>query len=114
MEFNGLRAKIPFSLSDRAVREIERLKMELGSDIFLRLGVRKKFQSKFGYFLSFDELEADDYRINVSGVDLIINASHVMYVSCVKIDFVNGVFKVFSGKQKKIVEWGSIENIYYP
>lgn len=114
MEFGDLRAKEPVHLTERAGRQIRRLEQKVGGGVFLRLGVKKPLYSKLTYFLKFDEVTDSDYRLRVDGVNLIIHSSHAMYATGLYIDFIGDAFKITSSKQKQIIEWGKVENIYYP
>lgn len=114
MEFESLRAKMPVHLTERARQQIRRLRTQVAPDFYLRLGVRRRLYSKLTYFLKFDEMQDYDYKLRIGDLDLIIHASHVVYATCLRIDFVGDSFKITSCNKKKIVEWGKIENIYYP
>ncbi len=114
MKSECLRTRLPVRLTEHAGQQIRWLKSQVESGKYLRLGIKRSPYFGSRYILKFDDIREGDYKLRVSDVELIVHASHAMYVTGLRIDFIGGAFRITAHEKKMIVEWGKIENIYFP
>lgn len=83
----------PVVFTDSALEELQRLQetLELGSDQYLRIGVKGGGCSGMSYLLAFDKKEEKDQVFHFQGQTVIMNKAHVMYVLGMEIDWENGL-----------------------
>ncbi len=83
----------PISITDGAVRELERIRKEqqVPDDHGLRVGVKGGGCSGFSYILGFDVPKENDQRHIVNGVEVLLQKSHALYLLGMEIDWVEGL-----------------------
>lgn len=85
--------KIPVSFTEGALEELARLKGEQPKEKpYLRVGVKGGGCSGMTYVLEYDEkTDKDATYVLENGLDMIMEASHEMYLVDVEIDFQGGL-----------------------
>lgn len=85
--------KTPVALTPSAVNEIKRLMNEEGfdSEKYLRIGVKGGGCSGMSYVLGFETKTAKDEIFEITGVNCIINSSHLIYLSDMEINWEGGL-----------------------
>jgi iron-sulfur cluster assembly protein len=80
-------------LTERAARQISRIRDESGvaEDKVLRIGVKGGGCSGLSYILDFDDPQEMDIKMSVSGVELIIDKRHALYLDGTILDFKDGL-----------------------
>lgn len=81
------------SLTAGAVAELEKIMNEkdVAHDLGLRVGVKGGGCSGFSYLLGFDKLAENDEVFEVSGITVIMNRAHGMYLAGLEIDYHDGL-----------------------
>ncbi len=83
----------PVSISDKAYRELQKLRREknLGDDFGLRIGVKGGGCAGMSYLLGFDLVRENDNTYKFRDFTLIMDKAHGMYLTGMEIDFVEGL-----------------------
>ena len=83
----------PVKFTSQAVEELQRLyaNLELKEDSVLRIGVKGGGCSGMSYLLAFDKKEEGDKEYELSGIPMVMNKAHVMYVIGMEIDWETGL-----------------------
>ncbi|MCO6476165.1 MAG: iron-sulfur cluster assembly accessory protein [Phaeodactylibacter sp.] len=83
----------PISLTDGAVRALEKIKAEqsISNEHGLRVGVTGGGCSGFSYILGFDEEKENDQVFTVKGVKVLVQKSHAIYLLGMEIDWEEGL-----------------------
>ncbi len=84
---------IPVTLTDGAIREINKLVSVDGFDKSqsLRIGVKGGGCSGMSYILGFDKKEENDYEFEIEGIPCVMNKAHEMYLLGMQIDWQDGL-----------------------
>lgn len=85
-----LKTKCPIKLTPGAVKEITRLQQN-ETNGFLRIGVENGGCAGFSYILKFDEKQEADLQFIENKITIIIDKTHVEYLSGTEIHFENGL-----------------------
>jgi len=85
--------KCPIKLTEGAVTEVKQLiyEKEVPENHGLRIGVKGGGCSGLTYILGFDEPTAMDMTFELSGIKLLINKAHGMYLAGMEVDYHNGL-----------------------
>ena len=80
-------------LTSPAAEEIQRLRTteNIPDDQYLRVGVKGGGCSGLSYILDFDEKKAGDEIHTLHGVEVIVDARHMMYLMGIEVDFQQGL-----------------------
>ena len=83
----------PITLTDGAVRELERIRREqdVPGDHGLRVGVKGGGCSGFSYILGFDLQKPNDDIYEISGLKVFMEKAHALYLLGMEIDWVEGL-----------------------
>ncbi len=83
----------PISLTEGAVRALEKIKAEqsISDSHGLRVGVQGGGCSGFSYILGFDEEKENDQVFNVKGIKVLMQKSHAIYLLGMEIDWEEGL-----------------------
>lgn len=83
----------PITLTDGAVRELERIRKEqhVPEDHGLRVGVTGGGCSGFSYILGFDVAKENDQVHDINGVKVFMQKAHAIYLLGIEIDWVEGL-----------------------
>lgn len=83
----------PILLTEDAVDQLNQIRQQenIPEDYCLRVGVKGGGCSGFSYVLGFDQPSDSDDRFEVSGVKVVMNKAHAIYLLGMEIDFVNGL-----------------------
>lgn len=84
---------MPVTLTDGAVKQLERIKAEqnVPQDHGLRVGVKGGGCSGFSYILGFDVKEENDDIFEIKGFQVFMNKAHAIYLLGMEIDFLDGL-----------------------
>jgi len=83
----------PVTLTEGAIRELKKIKEEqnISSEHGLRVGVKGGGCSGFSYILGFDEPKDNDEQYEISGIKVIMQKSHAIYLLGMEIDWEDGL-----------------------
>ncbi len=83
----------PVTLTERAARQVERIKAEEGLDenLYLRVAVDGGGCSGLSYKLGLDYRSDDDTTFESHGVEIIVDEKHLMYLEGMEIDYPDGL-----------------------
>jgi iron-sulfur cluster assembly protein len=83
----------PINITASAGAQLNRIKSEqnIPDDHALRVGVKGGGCSGFSYILGFDKVKDRDQRYTVSGLDIIIDKAHAIYLLGIEIDWMDGL-----------------------
>lgn len=83
----------PISLTEGAVRALEKIKAEqsISDDHGLRVGVKGGGCSGFTYILGFDKEKENDQVFTIKGVKVFMEKSHAIYLLGMEIDWEEGL-----------------------
>lgn len=86
-------AGTPVALTDRAVREVQKIveKEDISSEHYLRIAVKGGGCSGLSYSLGFDERTDSDELFTTNGIDVIVDKRHILYLSGISIDYHDGL-----------------------
>lgn len=86
-------AEAPVSLTEGAIRALERIRAEenIPADHFLRVGVKGGGCSAFSYVLGFDVKKENDEAFEVGGLPVVMQKSHQLYLLGIEIDWLDGL-----------------------
>ncbi len=81
------------SLTDRAVRQVNKNKKDEGldEDLYLRVAVEGGGCSGLSYKLGFDYKSEDDQLFESNGIEIIVDTKHLMYLEGISIDYPDGL-----------------------
>jgi iron-sulfur cluster assembly protein len=80
-------------LTDSAVKELKRVMTEqnIPEDHGLRVGVKGGGCAGFSYILGFDAKKEKDEVHNISGIKVLMEKSHALYLLGMEIDWIDGL-----------------------
>src|SRR5690606_9854815 len=80
-------------LTDRAVKQIHKIRADenIPDDQFLRVGVKGGGCSGMSYILGFDTENEFDMELDRSGLKVIVDKRHVIYLGGTVVDFKDGL-----------------------
>ncbi len=83
----------PITLTEGAIRQLQRIRREQGvpDDHGLRIGVKGGGCSGFSYILGFDLQKASDEVYDINGVRVFMEKSHALYLLGMEIDWIEGL-----------------------
>jgi iron-sulfur cluster assembly protein len=83
----------PLSLTDGAVRELNKIRQEqsIPMEYGLRVGVKGGGCSGFSYMLGFDEQKEQDDVFEIKGFKVFMQKAHALYLLGMEIDWVDGL-----------------------
>jgi len=83
----------PISLSEGAVTQLKRIITEqnIPAEHGLRVGVKGGGCSGFTYILGFDVVKDDDETFEVSGLKVVMQRAHGIYLMGMQVDWVEGL-----------------------
>lgn len=83
----------PVTLTEGAVKELKKIKQEqnISPDHGLRVGVKGGGCSGFSYILGFDMPKDNDEMYEISGIKVIMQKSHAIYLLGMEIDWEDGL-----------------------
>lgn len=83
----------PISLTEGAVNQLKKIMMEqkIPQDYGLRVGVKGGGCAGFSYVLGFDEPKEKDDIYEVSGIKVLMEKAHSLYLLGMEIDWVDGL-----------------------
>jgi iron-sulfur cluster assembly protein len=83
----------PVVLTERAARQITKIKEQEGLDegLYLRVAVEGGGCSGLSYKLGFDVRTEEDELHESQGLDIVINTKHLMYLNGIEIDYPDGL-----------------------
>ena len=83
----------PLSLTEGAVKQLKNIIVEqkIPADYGLRVGVKGGGCSGFTYVLGFDEAKEGDEIFEMSGLRVLMQKSHAIYLLGMQIDFLEGL-----------------------
>lgn len=85
-------SEIPVKFTSTALQEISRLfNSEMSSDKCLRIGVKGGGCSGLSYVLELDEKKDSDDLFEISGIPVVVNPAHAIYLFGMEIDWKNGL-----------------------
>jgi iron-sulfur cluster assembly protein len=86
-------ATLPLNLTEGAVKQLKTIMREqnIPSDYGLRVGVKGGGCSGFSYILGFDEKKEGDETFSISGLNVLMQKSHAIYLLGMEIDFIEGL-----------------------
>ncbi|MFH5832252.1 HesB/IscA family protein [Halalkalibaculum sp. DA3122] len=81
------------SLTERAARQVNRIKKDEGldEDLYLRMAVEGGGCSGLSYKLGFDYKSDDDQVFESNGIEIIVDKKHLMYLEGISIDYPDGL-----------------------
>lgn len=83
---------IPIEITDKAQVEIENIMAHknIPKDYFLRVGVKGGGCGGMSYALGFDKIKEGDQQFEISGIPVLIEKRHVMFLMGMQVDFYEG------------------------
>ncbi|MCC7244874.1 MAG: iron-sulfur cluster assembly accessory protein [Saprospiraceae bacterium] len=83
----------PISLTQGAVEQLNLIRNEqnIPADHALRVGVKGGGCSGFSYVLGFDTVQENDEHFEISGIPVVMNKAHAIYLLGMEIDFHSGL-----------------------
>ena len=86
-------AASPVMLTEDAVAQLNQIRQQenIPSDYCLRVGVKGGGCSGFSYVLGFDLPQDNDDTFDVSGIRVVMNKAHAIYLLGMEVDFLNGL-----------------------
>ncbi len=83
----------PIALSDNAAEEIRKIirEKEIPADYALRVGVKGGGCSGMSYVLGFDKKRDLDHEYEVSGIPVLVDRRHGLYLMGITIDYHHGL-----------------------
>ena len=83
----------PITLTDGAVKELNRIRVEqnLPEDYGLRVGVKGGGCAGFSYILGFDEPKENDDVYTINSMKVYMEKAHAIYLIGIEIDFSTGL-----------------------
>jgi len=86
---SDVRTEQPISLTEGAVKQLQRIRREqsIPDDHGLRVGVKGGGCSGFSYILGFDVAKEHDQEYEISGLKVLMQKSHAIYLLGIEIDW---------------------------
>lgn len=83
----------PITLTERAVMALDQIRKEeqVPDDHFLRVGVKGGGCSGFSYVLGFDVRKDGDQSYTISGLPVVMQKAHQLYLMGIEIDWLDGL-----------------------
>lgn len=83
----------PISLTPGAIKQLVEIRTseQIPAEYGLRVGVKGGGCSGFTYILGFDEMKDNDDVYEVSGMKVLMNKAHALYLMGMEIDWVDGL-----------------------
>ena len=83
----------PITLTEGAVNQLLRIREEqkVPADHGLRVGVKGGGCSGFSYILGFDQAKDNDDTFEISGLKVLMQKAHAIYLLGIEIDWVEGL-----------------------
>ena len=83
----------PVTLTERAAKQVEKIKAEesLDDNLYLRVAVEGGGCSGLSYKLGLDYRKEEDVVFESFGVELIVEPKHLMYLEGIEIDYPDGL-----------------------
>ncbi len=90
---SNVRTAQPISLTEGAVKQLQRIRREqsIPDDHGLRVGVKGGGCSGFSYILGFDVAKEHDQEYEISGLKVLMQKSHAIYLLGIEIDWEEGL-----------------------
>jgi len=90
---SDVRTEQPISLTEGAVKQLQRIRREqsIPDDHGLRVGVKGGGCSGFSYILGFDVAKEHDQEYEISGLKVLMQKSHAIYLLGIEIDWEEGL-----------------------
>lgn len=88
-----VKTKNPISITETALAQLIRIRDEkkVPDNYGLRVGVKGGGCSGFSYVLGFDEMQAKDEMYEISGLNVLMEKAHGIYLLGMEIDWVEGL-----------------------
>ena len=88
-----IQATTPITLTEGAVTQLQKLMQEsqIPEEYGLRVGVKGGGCSGFSYVLGFDEVKEKDDIFEISGIRVLMDKAHGLYLLGMEIDWVEGL-----------------------
>jgi len=86
-------AQTPIQLTEGAVEQLNQIRHQenIPDEYFLRVGVKGGGCSGFSYVLGFDQAQSSDDTFEISGLKVVMNKAHAIYLLGMEVDFVTGL-----------------------
>lgn len=86
-------AQSPIQLTEGAVDQLNQIRHQenIPADYFLRIGVKGGGCSGFSYVLGFDQKQDNDDTFEITGLKVVMNKAHAIYLLGMEVDFVTGL-----------------------
>jgi iron-sulfur cluster assembly protein len=81
----------PVRLTERAARQVMKIKEQESLDLYLRVAVEGGGCSGLSYKLGLDHRTEEDELFESNGVELIVDSKHLMYLEGIEIDYPDGL-----------------------
>jgi iron-sulfur cluster assembly protein len=83
----------PVMLTEGAVEQLNQIRQQenIPADYCLRVGVKGGGCSGFSYVLGFDLPQSNDDTFDISGIRVVMNKAHAIYLLGMEVDFVTGL-----------------------
>ncbi len=90
---NPITTTAPITLTQGAIDQLNLIRKQenVPDDYCLRVGVKGGGCSGFTYILGFDEPKESDERFEISGINVVLNKAHAIYLLGMQVDFVSGL-----------------------
>lgn len=92
-EVSGEISENPVILTERAVKQIRKIKVDenLDENLYLRVAVEGGGCSGLSYKLGFDIKTDEDHVVESQGMEVIIDEKHIIYLKGITIDYPDGL-----------------------
>lgn len=92
-EVSGEVDENPITLTDRATKQVRKIKADEGLDdnLYLRVAVEGGGCSGLSYKLGFDIRTDDDNVYESNGLEVIVDPKHIIYLNGITIDYPDGL-----------------------
>lgn len=92
-EVSGEISEQPVILTARAARQVEKIRQDEGLEesLYLRVAVEGGGCAGLSYKLGFDHRNEDDHLFVSTGVEMVIDPKHVIYLDGIQIDYPDGL-----------------------
>lgn len=84
---------IPVTLTEQAIKEVRNIMVNknIPKDYALRIGIKAGGGcAGFNYLLGFDKKKENDLEYKISGIPVLVDKKHTMYLLDLKVDFYDG------------------------
>ncbi|MFD2203452.1 HesB/IscA family protein [Shivajiella indica] len=83
---------IPINITEKAEKEIKNIinTKNIPKDYFLRVGVKGGGCGGMSYLLGFDKPKDGDEQFEISGISVLIEKKHYMFLMGMEVDFYEG------------------------